>query len=63
VDFGCEVIQTEILICYNFVLISVAQKMVGDNFERSIEIGYVGEPVAIYELNCDGTSKSIILMK
>jgi hypothetical protein len=48
---------------YNSGLISVAQQMAEGKSDTLIEMGYVGELVAIYELNYDGADEPVILMK
>ena len=48
---------------YDSGLIAVAEEEVGGNSWRRIEMGYVEELEAIYELNYGGTSEVVILMK
>jgi hypothetical protein len=50
-------------VTYDSGLISVAEHMVGENSSRSMEMGYVGELVGIYEFNYGGTSEPINLME
>jgi hypothetical protein len=55
--------NTEGYVTYDSGLIVVAQHMAGGDCETSIEIGYVGELLAIYQLDYGGTSEPVILLK
>lgn len=66
--YGChyrvlEEPNTTAYTTYDSGLIAVAEQEVEGNSARRIEMGYVGELEAIYELNYGGTTEPVILMK